>query len=89
MVKLRGDNRTMDLLAWEPEPIVEAFAPARVRCSSLRAKIARALVEILIDEALGNIWATFNKRPDVILIGYLQGNKRHHDRVYEGLAGGK
>ena len=51
MVKLRGDNRTMDLLAWEPAPIVEAFAPARVRCASLRAKIARAVSETMKDAA--------------------------------------
>ncbi|NOR64155.1 MAG: hypothetical protein GQ535_16915 [Rhodobacteraceae bacterium] len=39
MAKLRGDTMTLDLLSWEAEPIVEAFAPERVRTSSLRAKI--------------------------------------------------
>lgn len=45
MVKLRGDTQTMDLLSWEPAPIVEAFEPVRVRCASLRAKIAQAVSE--------------------------------------------
>jgi len=49
MVKARGDTRTLDLLDWEPAPIVEAFAPERVRCSNLRAKIARAASETLTD----------------------------------------
>lgn len=52
MAKLRGDTRTMDLLSWKPEPIVEAFEPARVRCASLRAKIARAVSECLTDSSL-------------------------------------
>jgi len=49
MVKARGDTRTMDLLDWEPAPIVAAFVPERVRCSSLRAKIARAVSEAMKD----------------------------------------
>ncbi|WP_456387891.1 hypothetical protein [Profundibacter sp.] len=49
MAKLRGDTHTMDLLSWEAKPIVEAFAPARVRTSSLRSKIARAVSECMKD----------------------------------------
>lgn len=49
MVKARGDNRTLDLLDWEPAPIVEAFAPERVRAVSLRTKIARGVSEALKD----------------------------------------
>ena len=49
MVKLRGDTQTMDLLSWEPTPIVEAFEPRLVRASSLRSKIARAVSEAMKD----------------------------------------
>ncbi len=49
MAKLRGDHLTMELLAWEPAPIVEAFASERVRTSSLRSKIARAVSECMTD----------------------------------------
>ena len=52
MAKLRGDNQTMDLLAWEPAPIVETYAPERVRTSSLRSKIARAVSETMKDSGL-------------------------------------
>lgn len=49
MAKLRGDTHTMDLLSWEPAPLVEAFAPEQVRTSTLRAKIARAVSEAMKD----------------------------------------
>jgi hypothetical protein len=52
MVKLRGDTQTLDLLSWEAKPIVEAFAPERVRTASLRAKIARAVSETLTDSPI-------------------------------------
>lgn len=49
MAKQPGDTQTLDLLSWEAEPIVEAFAPERVRAVSLRAKIARAVSEAMMD----------------------------------------
>lgn len=49
MAKQPGDTHTLDLLSWEAEPIVEAFAPERVRAASLRAKIARGVSEALKD----------------------------------------
>jgi len=52
MAKLRGDTHTLDLLSWEATPIVEAFAPERVRTSSLRSKIARAVSEAMKDSDL-------------------------------------
>ncbi len=45
----RRDPHTLDLFDWEPEPIVEAFDPARVRAASLRAKISRAVSEAMKD----------------------------------------
>ena len=45
----RRDTLTLDLFDWEPEPIVEAFDPVRVRAASLRAKVARGVSEAMKD----------------------------------------
>lgn len=43
------DTQTMDLLAWEPESPVRRYEEGRVRAVSLRAKIARAVAETLLE----------------------------------------
>ncbi len=45
----RHDARTGDLLAWEPQQLVTRFDDHRVRTSTLRARIARAVSETLTD----------------------------------------
>lgn len=47
MVKARGDDRTLDLLDWEPPVIVRRYDEERVRTASLRSRIARAVSETL------------------------------------------
>lgn len=47
MAKARGDNHTLDLLSWEPAAVVERYDEERVRASSLRARIAKAVSETL------------------------------------------
>lgn len=49
MAVSRGDNKTMDLLAWEGEHVVDRYDLDRVRTSTLRDKIARAVSETLTD----------------------------------------
>ena len=48
-MRVRGDDRTLDLLNWEPPEVVRRFDEERVRTSTLRAKIARAVSETLRD----------------------------------------
>jgi hypothetical protein len=43
MVKLRHDDRTLDLLSWEPPAPVAAFPEEKVRAADLRAMIAKAV----------------------------------------------
>ena len=50
MAKTRGDQNTLDLLEdWAPPAIVKRYEEDRVRTSSLRARIARAVAETLHD----------------------------------------
>lgn len=50
MAKTRGDNGTLDWLEdWTPPAIVKRYEEERVRTSSLRARIARAVAETLHD----------------------------------------
>lgn len=50
MAKQRGDRETLDLLAdWTPPEVVKRYEEERVRTSTLRAKIARAVAETLHD----------------------------------------
>ena len=50
MAKTRGDQNTLDLLEdWTPPAIVKWYEEDRVRTSSLRARIARAVAETLHD----------------------------------------
>jgi hypothetical protein len=49
MAKVRGDDRTQDLLDWEPPVIVRRFDDDRVRTATLRSRIARAVSETLRD----------------------------------------
>jgi len=49
MAKVRGDTNTLDLLGWQPPAIVERFDEEKVRSSSLRARISRAVAETLRD----------------------------------------
>jgi hypothetical protein len=51
MVKVRGDDRTLDLLDWEPPMIVRRYDEERVRTASLRSRIARAVSETLKEAA--------------------------------------
>lgn len=48
MVKRRGDDRTLDLLAWAP-PEPPRYPEERVRTSTLRDRISRAVAETLKD----------------------------------------
>ena len=39
----RRDDRTFDLLAWEPPETAKAFPPEKIRAASLRAMVCRAV----------------------------------------------
>lgn len=47
MVKVRWDNKTLDLLGWEPPKIVQRFDEVDVRSSSLRGGISKAVATCL------------------------------------------
>jgi hypothetical protein len=47
MVRQRKDNKTMDLLNWQPPAIVRSFPPDKIRAASLRALIAKATAAAL------------------------------------------
>jgi len=48
-MKMRGDTRTADLLAWEPPEVVRTFPADHVRAASLRAQISKAVGAALKD----------------------------------------
>lgn len=53
MAQQRGDNMTLDILRdYSPPEIVKRYQEERVRTSTLRAKIARAVAETLHDSEL-------------------------------------
>lgn len=53
MAKMSGDHQTLDILTdWTPPEVVAAYAPERVRTSTLRSKIARAVAETLTDSEM-------------------------------------
>jgi hypothetical protein len=39
----KGDNRTLDLLTWQPASPAKAFEPEKVRAASLRSILCRAI----------------------------------------------
>lgn len=43
MVKRRQDDRTLDLLSWEPPAPIAAFPEEKVRAADLRAMLAKAV----------------------------------------------
>lgn len=47
MAGRRRDDRTLDLLSWEPPELVERFDETTVRAASLRSRIAKAVSETL------------------------------------------
>ena len=42
-MRTKGDTRTLDLLAWKPSSPAQAFEPEKVRASSLRSMLCRAI----------------------------------------------
>lgn len=42
-MRVRGDDKTLDLLAWEPPSTTVSFPEDQVRAASLRATVARAV----------------------------------------------
>lgn len=46
------DREQLDLLDWQPPAIVQRFDEARVRGATLRARIARAVSEVLSDSSM-------------------------------------
>ncbi len=53
MAKQRGDQSTFDILEdWTPPVIVERYEDERVRTSSLRNKVARAVAETLRESGM-------------------------------------
>lgn len=49
MVRARGDNRTLELLDWEPPALAPRFDEKAVRAASLRSRISKAVAEALKD----------------------------------------
>lgn len=49
MARARGDQRTLDLLNWQPPEVVRQFEPEQVRAASLRAAVAKAVGAALKD----------------------------------------
>lgn len=49
MAKRRGDDGTLDLLAWQPPAVAESFGTDRVRGHSDRIRMARAIAEAIKD----------------------------------------
>lgn len=49
MARQRGDDRTLDLLAWEPPEVVKRFEADQVRAASLRAQISKGVALALKD----------------------------------------
>lgn len=49
MAKVRGDDRTLELLDWEPPTPVRRYDERRVRAASLRGRISLAVAETLKD----------------------------------------
>lgn len=49
MARVKGDTRTLDLLAWEPPEVVQRFQVDQVRAASLRAQISKAVALALKD----------------------------------------
>lgn len=45
----RGDDRTLDLLSWQPPEVVRRFEVDQVRAASLRAQISKAVAVALKD----------------------------------------
>lgn len=63
MGRLR-DERTLDLLGWQPPDLVQRYDAERVRTATLRARIARAVSETLKDhdgsrEAVAELMSAF------------------------------
>lgn len=46
------DTRTLDLLSWEPPTLVERFEEPRVRATSLRSRIAKAVALTLKESGI-------------------------------------
>jgi hypothetical protein len=49
MVKARGDNRTMDLLSWQPPEPQVSFPREQIRAHTINATFARAISRALKD----------------------------------------
>ncbi|ACI98507.1 hypothetical protein [Rhodospirillum centenum] len=48
-MRIRGDDRTLDLLNWEPPKVVHRFEVDHVRAATLRAQISKAVAVALKD----------------------------------------
>lgn len=59
------DTRTLDLLTWEPPKLVTRFEETRVRATSLRSRIAKAMSVTLKEDPVQDRDVLASDRQDI------------------------